>query len=169
MGRVMCLWASWPAAAPCRFFAFFDKPKPLPMKSELHRSKNTPEKSRSVARWLGMIPVVAIGVIAPSACYTDNYSYQGSPGYRSSYGPSYRSSYGPNYGSGYGSGYGHGHSHGEARHDDYARRQENTREQRASASSRMEQRGEGRKERGSEGWKYESRNEGGEEGYEEKG
>ncbi len=136
-----------------------------------------------------LIPLIAVGVIAPTACYYEDYGGGGGQVYQAvPYGtrdysprPQPRTNYGYGYDP-YHSGYqtrspgynpyGYGSSQ---RNQDYARqveqkaeRQRDLATQRSQMANRQEESNEQRKESGNEGWKYEGRNEGrSEEGSEE--
>lgn len=142
------------------------------------------QKRPNPQRLLMLVPILALAVIAPSACYyyEDEYAYQAEPysppgshstyrspsssyGYDRSgyYGRSQSSRY-PSYGHSSPYGHGHGHGHQESRHGHTQQRQQ--------ASRQMEERNESNRESKNEGWKYEDRDErrkrGAEEPYEER-
>ncbi|MEM1296328.1 MAG: hypothetical protein AAGH89_13250, partial [Verrucomicrobiota bacterium] len=138
---------------------------------------SAPEKSTTTAKRLCLlIPLIAIGVIAPTACYYDGYSYptQGQVYKASPYGsysprtqpyPYSRSSpYGYNDRHSYGGGgYRYSSNHEHYQHKAQAYQQ---------AARQREQSIEKRRESSKEGWQYEDRNErrsrGAEESYEER-
>ena len=147
---------------------------------------STPAKtSKSAKRLCLLIPLLAIGVIAPTACYYEDYGYpasgQGHVYKAAPYGsyssrsqpypprtqpyPYQRSSpYGYNYNSRYDYGGGSRHSSHE-----YHEQRSQAYQQ---AAKRQEQAVESRRESSKEGWQYEDRNErrprGNEEPFEER-
>lgn len=142
---------------------------------------SAPAKSTTPAKRLCLlIPLFAIGVIAPTACYYDDYGYpsQGQVYKASPYGnhsprtqpyPYQRSSpYGYQTSPyGYNSRYGYGG--GSSRHHEHYEHKAQAHQQ---AARRQEQMVESRRESSKEGWQYEDRNErrtrGSEESFEER-